>query len=345
MFPISTRVAFIAALLAPAAFAGDAVTYKIRHDLLVKDLPANARNVQVWFWMPREDTRQSLKDFVVREAPASTRVTRETRFGSQYLYAESTGPAPVKLSTDFTIAIRDEAVALDPLRAGPLTAAHKVSFANELRRDVPNMEVTPAIESLAQRVCGTETNVVRQARAIYDHVIGTTNHYSKAGAPAASRIGSAQYCIANAGGSCTDQHSLFSCLARARGIPTRLHFGSRLQAKNEGKEHDPGYRCFVEYFVPGYGWVPADLSAGNTDDTKRDFYASGLDSRRITFAEGRDLDLVPHLPAPVNLVIIAHVLVDGRPHTAFERKVQFSILKPATDGREIGSALYLPTTR
>ena len=47
--------------------------------------------------------------------------------------------------------------------------------------------------------------------------------------------------------------------ARARGIPARLQMGYRLRETNEGKEVDPGYRCWAEYFVPNYGWVSADI--------------------------------------------------------------------------------------
>lgn len=95
---------------------------------------------------------------------------------------------------------------------------------------------------------------------------------------------------------------------------------------------DPGYRCWVQYFVPNYGWVPMDISAANTNPTKRDFYFSGLDNRRVRFAEGRDFDLTPKQDGPrLNLFIIAYVEVDGKPHDGgFTRVLKFTEVKGDT---------------
>ena len=156
-------------------------------------------------------------------------------------------------------------------------------------------------------------------------VVANTDHYSKKGAPKSSGKGSAEYCLDNKGGGCTDQHALFIALCRARGIPTRLHFGSNLRPQNAGKDVDPGYRCWVQYFVPNYGWVPTDLSAADTNPGKESFFYSGLDERRIRFAEGRDLELNPRQTGErVNLLIVAYVEVDGRPHTSFDRVLRYT---------------------
>ena len=192
------------------------------------------------------------------------------------------------------------------------------------------MEVTKRIDELANRICGDDQNVVTQARKLFDFVVDNTNHYSIPGAPKSSGKGSVEFCLDKNGGGCTDQHALFIALARARGIPTRLHFGSRLPAKNEGKEIDPGYRCWVTYFVPNYGWVPMDISAANTNPAERDRFFSGLDERRLRFSEGRDLELSPRQQGPpVNLFITAYVEVDGKPHVAFERVLRFVELHEA----------------
>ena len=187
------------------------------------------------------------------------------------------------------------------------------------------MVVDAKMKALADRLCGSETNVVRQARLLYDYVVDNDQHYSKSPtAPKSSNLGDAEYCLANGGGACTDLHSLFGALARARGIPTRICFGSLLKAQNEGKAMDPGYRCWVLFFVPGYGWTPADLAAANLDPAKKDFYFGGLDDRHILFSRGRDLTLAPKQDGPpVNLFIRAYVEVDGAPYTSFDRTLTF----------------------
>lgn len=300
--------------------------YQVTHGLAIKDLPADAQRVRIWFWLPDDDSDQKILDLSVKQAPAGYRITRDPINGHRYLYAEVDRPGATSMavSTEFAIRRTVVSIPLDAAKAGSLTDGHRSEFAEYLTRDVPNMQVDGRIAKLADELCGSETNVVRQARKLYDYVIENTNHYSRPGAPKSSGKGSAEYCLDSKGGACTDQHSLFIALARARGIPTRLHFGSRLQPQNEGKEVDPGYRCWVQYFVPNFGWVPMDISAGNTNPDKRDFYFSGLDERRIHFLEGRNLDLCPKQEGPrLNLMIGAYVEVDGKPHTAFARTMTY----------------------
>jgi hypothetical protein len=117
------------------------------------------------------------------------------------------------------------------------------------------------------------------------------------------------------GGCCTDLHALFIALARAREIPTRIWFGYRLQAKNEGKETDPGYRCWVEYFVPRFGWVPTDIVVGDSGEkSSRQPWITSLDERRIVLCEGRNFDLSPKQEGPrVNNMTVGYAEIDGKP--------------------------------
>jgi transglutaminase-like putative cysteine protease len=294
--------------------------------LTVKDVPEGSKSVRVWFWLPDDDDCQKLLDLSVVEAPTGYQITRDAANGHRYLYAEVQNPSKtVNLATDFVIRRQAVSVALDPAKAGAITDLHRQVFAEYLRRDCPNMEVNDRIVDLASKTCGNDTNVVTQVRKLFDFVVDNTNHYSIPNAPKSSGKGSVEYCLDMKGGGCTDQHALFIAMARARGIPTRLHFGSRLTAKNEGKEMDPGYRCWVTYFVPNYGWVPMDISAANTTPTERERFLSGLDERRIRFAEGRDLELSPKQHGPrLNLLITAYVEVDGKPHTGFQRVLKFN---------------------
>jgi transglutaminase-like putative cysteine protease len=324
--------AFVVLSAAPAVAAPEA-TYSVQHALNVKDIPAGAKKVRVWFWVPREDSAQKLLDFAVSEAPTGYKFHRDPAYGQQYLYCEVANPkkSAFSIKTDFVVRRQAITAPVDAQKSGAMTALHRLTFAEQLRRDTPHSEVTPEIVKLAGEICGTETNVVLQARKIYDYVVDKSEHYSKGeAAPKASKLGSVLYCQANGGGSCTDMHALFTALARARNIPTRLYFGSRLQAKNEGKEVDPGYRCSVEFFAPNLGWVPVDVAAGDTNADKKDFYFGGLDERRVLFNEGRDLDLSPKQTGPrLNLFIGAYVEVDGVVHAGWDRVMKFNEVNAA----------------
>ena len=52
-------------------------------------------------------------------------------------------------------------------------------FAEELRGDTPLMSVDEKSKKLADDICGTETNVVAQAKKIWMWVADYADHYSK----------------------------------------------------------------------------------------------------------------------------------------------------------------------
>jgi transglutaminase-like putative cysteine protease len=314
-----------------AAASPPSAVYKVEHSLTVKDIPDGAKTVRIWFWFPDDDPDQKVLNYAVTQAPSVYRLTRDPVNGHRYLYAEADNPkTTLTLATEFTLRRTAAHIVLEPAKAGPITEAHRRLFAEYLRTDCPCMLVDDRITELANKICGNEKNVAAQARKLFDWVVANTDHYSKSkDAPKSSGQGSALYCLNQKGGGCTDQHALFIAMARARGIPTRLQFGSRLNPTNEGKDHDPGYRCWVQYFVPNYGWVSTDMSAADTNPGQEDFYFSGLDERRVWFLEGRDLELNPKQSGErINLLIVAHVEVDGRPHTAFTRNVRFMRVSP-----------------
>jgi transglutaminase-like putative cysteine protease len=293
-------------------------TYTVRHQMTVKDLPADAKKVRIWFWMPEDTPEQKVLDFRITEAPEGVRITRDPVYGRKWIHADvAADPAkPPKIVTEFVLRRREVKGMADPAKTGPITEQHRVAFAKELRRDEKHMEVTPDIQKAADEVCGTETNPVIQAKKCWEYVIAKSEHYSKVGPdPVGLCLGDAMECFCGKGDCCTDQHALFIAMCRARGIPARLIYGSRLNYKNEGKDYDPGYRCWPRFFAPGLGWVPVDVSSADaTKDNDADRWFGGLDDRRIEWSEGRDFDLEPRSDVKPDLVIRAWVEVDGKVH-------------------------------
>jgi transglutaminase-like putative cysteine protease len=202
------------------------------------------------------------------------------------------------------------------------------------------MEVTEEIRKIARETLGDEKNPVLQATKLLNHVADAADHYSKNPNVPNCGIGDSKNCLAQKGGCCTDLHSLFISLARAAGIPARLQMGYRLQAKNVGIEADPGYRCWAEYFIAGYGWIPADIVEADAGDAAgRARWFTGLTERRVHLNEGRDFDLpFKRNAARVNHMSIAYAEIDGRParilpegdkQPQITRRVKFTERAPA----------------
>jgi transglutaminase-like putative cysteine protease len=267
--------------------------------------------------IPDDDRVQEVLDLSIVSTPGPWRVEQEAEYGNRFLYVEAQNPSAdaVEVVVEFTLRRDPVMVDVDPAKVGPITDIHRRVFANEIRRDAPHMEVTDKITAIANEVCGSETNAAVQTHKLLEYVAAQADHYSKDPTKPNCGVGDANVCLDKGGGCCTDLHSLFIALARARGIPARLQMGYRVLEKNEGKEVDPGYRCWVEYFLPGYGWVPSDIvEADAPDGLGPARWFTGLTERRLWLNEGREFVLSPRQAGSrVNTMIQGYAEIDGRP--------------------------------
>jgi hypothetical protein len=315
--PATLLIALALGLPLTAAEPEKTVTYRIEQNASLTDIPAGAKHVKFWISIPDNERYQDLLDFEVVSAPGRWSVVREPDRGNRFMLLEVDNPGTDRVAAKvaFTLRRRSVFTEIDPARVGAITDSHRILYAEELRPDAPHMKVTPRIAKLAAEAAGTETNVAMQARRLLDAVADYADHYSKDPTKPNCGIGDAEDCLANAGGCCTDLHSMFIAMARARGIPARLQMGYRLREPNAGKEVDPGYRCWAEYFVPGYGWISADIV--EADDPKgpgRTRWFTGLTERRLWLNEGREFDLAGRTAAGrVNTMIIGYAEIDGVP--------------------------------
>lgn len=316
---MSRRLLLIALFLAlpAAAFAGDAVTYRIRQTVTLSAIDQKAKTVEWWVSIPDDHRDQEVLDLSVVSAPGPWRIVREADHGNRFLYVEAASPGKTELDVvvEFTVRRRPVAAQVVPSEVGAIDDSKRALFADELRLDAPNMEVSPEVARMAAEACGEEKNLAKQAELLLAKVADVADHYSKDKTKPNCGIGSAKACLAQGGGCCTDLHSLFIAMARSRGIPARLQMGYRVQEKNEGKEVDPGYRCWVEYFLPNYGWVPADIvEADAPGGLGKAVWFTGLTERRIWLNEGRDFVLPPNdAKTRVNHMSIAYAEIDGVP--------------------------------
>lgn len=137
-----------------------------------------------------------------------------------------------------------------------------------------------AIRTEAKEIVGSETNPYRKARLIYDWVIDHLHYQSING------LGGAKFALENGYGECGDYAALFCALLRAIGVPARPVVGYWAES---GKPND----VWAEFYLPGYGWVPADPERGdNGGKHDRDYYLARLDgSKRLIFSKGFNVRL------------------------------------------------------
>jgi len=137
-----------------------------------------------------------------------------------------------------------------------------------------------AIRAKALKIVGSETNPYRKARLIYDWVIDHLRYQSIEG------LGGAKFALERGYGECGDYAALFCALLRAVGVPARPVVG--YWAESGKPTH-----VWAEFYLPGYGWVPADPERGdNSGEHGRDYYFAHLDgSKRLIFSKGFNIRL------------------------------------------------------
>ncbi|MCC6739786.1 MAG: transglutaminase domain-containing protein [Planctomycetia bacterium] len=317
--------------------AGKSKTFAAKHELKV-NVPEGAKKVRVWFTMPQDDTAQTVADLKVETAAKYT-IEKDSE-GNQSIYVASDGSArEISITATFTVTRRETLTDPDPAKTRPLTDEERKAMARYLGAN-RNVVINDEIRKLAKEIAGEETNPVKVARKIYDWVLANIEYWVKdPNNKKASPVGSTEYCLTSKTGNCTDFHSLWTSLARAAGIPTRMVYGSFFKAELDGKDADQSYHCWPEFWVPEIGWIPHDvavadifvgdftLNADNEpkvklttadgytgpDKAKVDWYFGNLDERRVTWSRGRDLELSPKPDAgPVNALAKAYVEIDGQ---------------------------------
>lgn len=106
------------------------------------------------------------------------------------------------------------------------------------------IELTPELKKRALRIAGESENPYSRARAFFDEVRAQTDSVQQLYKASASRATE------------TSEAALsFISLCRAAGIPARLVSGFFVDQETKLYRH-----FWAEFFLPEYGWVPADIS-------------------------------------------------------------------------------------
>jgi transglutaminase-like putative cysteine protease len=145
------------------------------------------------------------------------------------------------------------------------------------------------IADLSRQATEGATDDLDKARRIYDYVVATLR-YDKSGTGWGR--GDAIFACTAKHGNCTDFHALFIGMMRAAGIPARFEIGFPLPEDKEQGDI-PGYHCWAEFYLQGFGWVPVDASEAWKHPDKRNYFFGAHDDNRVLFTFGRDLRLSP----------------------------------------------------
>lgn len=287
-------------------------TYRIRQTVSLNDVPASAKEVKLWVPVPADGPWQHVLDRKVVEAPAGWQLVHQPASGSDMVVATAKGGGVHQVVVETTVVRQSPAFDLTAQGGSEFQAE---LFNAELVKDAPLMEADAKVIELATRACVGETDLRKKVVHLLDAVADVADHYSKDPSKPVCGRGAAADCLANGGGCCTDLHSLFIAAARSQGIPARMQYGYRLKADKENTDYDPSYRCWIEFYLPGSGWVPTDLVVADSGDASARAKSYGtLDARRVWLWQGRGLELTPRQHAgPIQTMSCGWAEIDGVP--------------------------------
>jgi len=281
------------------------------------DAPEESKDIRVWIPYPVSNNVQDISDVMVDGNFSKSGIYGEKETGNLALYAEWTKPSKERV----------------------LTFTFNVSASELIKKDFPRQEYDIPVEvmeylkstifiptdgkvrEIAQSVTRDKKAISEKARAVYQWVVENTVRDPNV---KGCGTGEVEKVLEKRSGKCADISSVFVAVARAAGIPAREVFGLRLGKKDE-EDITGGHHCWAEFYVPGYGWVPADpadvrkaMLTNNLDlkgaQSYIDYYLGTVDEYRVALARGgRGYYLNPRQnDGPLNYFMYPYAEINGK---------------------------------
>ncbi len=297
------NAAVVIALLTAQLSAAPVRKVEATYTATVANIPAGLDKLDVWIPLPVSRGSQDVTAVTI-DSPFNFKRYHEKEFGDEYAFATIEHPPAGELTVRVHFTAERREITMSAIAEQKAT---KRELERALRAD-KLVTLSPRLRKLAAEVTAGKTTPIEKAHAIYDHLLATMK-YDKT-TPGWGKGDSERACDIRAG-NCTDFHSLFMSLARAKGIPSRFIIGFPMTAKDGQVK---GYHCWAEFYVKGKGWIPVDPSEASKsgDPAVRSYLFGNLDPDRVQFTMGRDLVLEPRTAQPLNYFIYPHAEANGQ---------------------------------
>jgi len=251
--------------------------------------PDDSKNVRVWIPYPVSNSTQDISNVRISGNFSQSGVYGEKETGNLALYAE--WATHIK---DRAITLTFDAAARELFRKDfPATEPAIPVEIKEYLKSTAFIPTDGKVGEIARSITNDKQKISVKARAVYQWVVENTVRDPNV---KGCGTGEVDIQIVKRSGKCADISSVFVSIARAAGVPAREVFGLRL-GKKDDEDMTGGHHCWAEFYVPGYGWVPADPAdvrkAMLVDklDLKGaqkiiDYYFGAVDEYRVALATG-----------------------------------------------------------
>ncbi len=309
-----------AAVLAPSfAFANKelnpfGITSKPRKFSVVNNYSINPSTevTQLWVPLPKDESYHKVVSFDYKGNFTEAKIVKN-EYDTRVLYVKwDKSDKKSQLEINFDVIMQERTTDFSKATSS-MNYPSDVKVFLEGTKHVP---VTASLTKLAKEITKNAKTPLQKAEAIYEWTVTTMFRDESV---IGCGIGDAQKSIEDKiyGGKCTDISSVFACLLRNVGIPSREIFGIRAgQSKISnacGKADEKGFakitgaqHCRAEFYLDGLGWVPVDpadvtkvrLSEKLTNEDKKikdvkKYFFGSWEMNWVAFNSARDFILTP----------------------------------------------------
>ena len=283
------------------------------YELLPGELPLG-ETVDIYIPLPAEHADQRILEQSLQSSIPGSRGLEIRHDNGYYRITRPAGSdAPISASLRWTVS-RNTVHAGSEMALGD---AQRAQFlAPNALVPVGHEVLEPILEDI--RLQRTDDSPAATARTIYDWVVDNVE-YKKVGTGWGN--GDTFWACTERYGNCTDFHALFVALARSEGIPARFEIGFPMPQTRQAGDIG-GYHCWVQFYLPGEGWIPIDASEAAKNPDKRELFYGTHPADRIHFTTGRDLVVSEASERdPLNYFIYGYIRNSQRTITTFELSI------------------------
>ena len=297
---------------------------ELRFQLVLPE-PKNQNDpIQVWLPIPISTPQQ---DVISIQSGGTLPVSMgfDPIFGNAILHAATDGTDRGPVRIEYRALIERKEWKVNLAATQPLVLTRDVGLLAPQLSETRKIRFLPDIAKAASEIRTAKNGALEIARAAYDHVLATMT-YDKSGDGWGA--GDTEYACSMGKGNCTDFHTLFIAILRCCGVACEFEIGAAFPAGQQGgdiTDYKCGYHCWVRFFVPELGWVPADVSEASRHPDKCNYFFGAIDEDRVMVSRGRDITMVPQsLGGPENFFSEPRIEKRSGNSVIYEKKLEFS---------------------
>ncbi|UCE26066.1 MAG: tetratricopeptide repeat protein [Candidatus Coatesbacteria bacterium] len=241
---------FLSATFPVAAEEGDGETGEGRFWFFVKNISAESDDDELRLWVAQPVNHRGQDVEIGEIYPEPYEVVEDGLSGNRIIFWRVTdfgGNDGLLFYYDFDYTVYEVNVDVDPAAVEPYDKESEEY--TRYTRSEHWIDLTDAIVAKSKEIVGDETNPYIKAGLIFDWVVDNMSYeYPDLGLRGAANS------FTRLKGDCGEYSVVFCALCRAQGIPARTV--TCVWFDRAGHQ-------WAEFYVPPYGWIPVDASAGD----------------------------------------------------------------------------------